>query len=121
MPTLQRRAVLPGLLAAASAAGLAAPRLARAAGFPDRPVRVIVPYAAGANSDVQARLITARMSERLGQPIVVENRAGAGGSIGADAVAKSRPDGHTLLVGSNGPLAVNPAVQARMPYDAAKD
>ncbi|MBX6375322.1 MAG: tripartite tricarboxylate transporter substrate binding protein [Acetobacteraceae bacterium] len=107
-----------------AAAGLglaAAAHPARAAGFPDRPVRVIVPYGAGANSDVQARLITARMSERLGQPFVVENRAGAGGSIGADAVAKSRPDGYTLLVGSNGPLAVNPAVQARMLYDATKD
>jgi len=78
---------------------------------------LIVPFAAGTSSDIQGRLIGIRMAERLGQPVVVENRAGAGGTVGAEAVAKARPDGHTLLLGSNGPLTVNPVIQPRMPYD----
>ena len=61
------------------------------------------------------------MAGRLGQPVVVENRAGAGGTVGAEAVAKARPDGHTLLLGSNGPLTVNPVIQPRMPYDVETD
>ena len=100
---------------------LAAPALllapgARAAGFPDKPIRVVVPYAPGTNSDVQTRLVTAHMTQALGQPFVVENRAGAGGSVGAEVVAKARPDGYTLLTGSNGPLAINPALQPRLGY-----
>jgi tripartite-type tricarboxylate transporter receptor subunit TctC len=91
------------------------------AGFPDRPVRIVVPFAAGTSSDVQARLVAQRMGERLGQNFIVENRAGAGGTLGAEVVAKARPDGYTLLLGSNGPLVNNPVLQARMPYDAAAD
>ncbi len=108
------------LLAAASGAMAlrAAPALAA---WPDRPVRVIVPFAAGGNADAVARLIQPRLQEKLGQPVVVENRPGAGGSVGAQAVATARPDGYTLLIGSNGPLSVNPVVQARLPYDATKD
>ncbi len=107
-----RRALL------AAPALLLAPR-ARAAGWPDRPIRVVVPYAPGTNSDVQTRLVTAHMTTTLGQPFVVENRAGAGGSVGAEAVAKSRADGYTLLTGSNGPLAINPALQPRLGYAVA--
>jgi tripartite-type tricarboxylate transporter receptor subunit TctC len=99
---------------------LAAPRSARAA-FPERPVRIVVPFAAGTSSDLQARMIGERMAATLGQPVVVENRAGAGGTVGADAVAKSAPDGHTLLLGSNGPLTNAPVLQARLAYDPAKD
>jgi tripartite-type tricarboxylate transporter receptor subunit TctC len=99
------------------AAGLSLPALARAQSFPDRPLRMIVPFAAGTSSDIQGRLAAARMGERLGQPIVVENRAGGGGTVGAEAVAKARPDGHTMLLGSNGPLTVNPVLQSRLPYD----
>jgi tripartite-type tricarboxylate transporter receptor subunit TctC len=99
------------------AAGLGLPALARAQAFPERPLRMIVPFAAGTSSDIQGRLAAARMAERLGQPIVVENRAGGGGTVGAEAVAKARPDGHTLLLGSNGPLTVNPVLQPRLPYD----
>lgn len=99
---------------------LAAPALlalpARAAGFPDRPIRILVPYAPATNSDVQTRLVAAHMSNTLGQPVVVENRAGAGGAVGAEAVAKSRADGYTLLTASNGPLAINPALQPRLAY-----
>jgi len=106
----------------AAATALLATRDAWAqAAWPDRPIRVIVPFAAGGNADLVARLLQPRLQERLGQPVVVENRPGAGGSVGAEAVARARPDGYTLLIGSNGPLSVNPAVQARLPYDATRD
>jgi len=96
------------------------PRPARAA-FPDRPVRIIVPFAAGTSSDFQARMIGERMAPVLRQPVIVENRAGAGGVVGADAVAKASPDGYTLLLGSNGPLTNAPVLQARLPYDPDRD
>jgi tripartite-type tricarboxylate transporter receptor subunit TctC len=107
------------LLACAALPALAA-RPATAA-WPDRPVRVIVPFAAGGNADTVARLLQQRLQERLGQPVVVENRPGAGGSVGAQVVARAAADGYTLLVGSNGPLSVNPVVQARLPYDPLRD
>jgi tripartite-type tricarboxylate transporter receptor subunit TctC len=110
---MKRRSLLASPLLLASSV---LPRAARAAGFPERPVRVVVPYAPGTNSDVQTRLATMVMGQRLGQPFIIENRAGAGGSIGAEAVAKSRADGYTLLCGSNGPLAINPALQPRLGY-----
>ena len=106
----------------AAAMALPAARAAHAQGtWPDRPIRVVVPFAAGGNADVIARILAPRLQERLGQPIVVENRPGAGGAVGAAEVARARPDGYTLLIGSNGPLSVNPAVQARLPYDAERD
>ncbi|MGB7579640.1 MAG: tripartite tricarboxylate transporter substrate binding protein, partial [Pseudolabrys sp.] len=89
--------------------------------YPDRPIRLIVPFAAGGNADIVGRLVGERISNALGQPLVVDNRGGAGGSIGAEAVARSTPDGYTLLVGSNGPLTVNPFVQAKLGYDPLKD
>ncbi len=112
--TLSRRAAL------AAPAIVLLPRMAQAA-FPDRPVRIVVPFAAGTSSDLQARMIGERMAPLLGQPVVVDNRAGAGGAVGADAVAKSPPDGHTLLLGSNGPLTNAPVLQARLTYDPARD
>ena len=107
-------------------AALALPALAlltrpAQAAFPDRPVRIIVPFAAGTSSDFQARMIGERMAPVLRQPVIVENRAGAGGVVGADAVAKAAPDGHTLLLGSNGPLTNAPVLQARLPYDPERD
>src|SRR6476660_4166005 len=96
------------------------PREAFAA-YPDRPIRVIVPFAAGGNADIVGRLIGERISSAVGQPVVVDNRGGAGGSIGAEAVARATPDGYTLLVGSNGPLTVNPFIQAKLGYDPLKD
>jgi len=110
MPT--RRAIL--------ASALAMPALAQP-WQPDRPIRLIVPFAPGGNADVVGRLVAERMGARLGQPVVVENRAGAGGAVGAEAVARGPRDGYTLMVGSNGPLTVNPALQARLPYDAERD
>jgi tripartite-type tricarboxylate transporter receptor subunit TctC len=91
------------------------------AAFPDKPVRIIVPFAAGTSSDFQARMIGERMAPLLRQPVIVENRAGAGGIVGADAVAKAPPDGYTLLLGSNGPLTNAPVLQARLPYDPERD
>jgi tripartite-type tricarboxylate transporter receptor subunit TctC len=96
------------------------PREAFAA-YPDRPIRLIVPFAAGGNADIVGRLIGERISSAVGQPVVVDNRGGAGGSVGAEAVARSTSDGYTLLVGSNGPLTVNPFVQAKLGYDPLKD
>jgi tripartite-type tricarboxylate transporter receptor subunit TctC len=109
------------LRAVGSASVLAlAPHAARAA-YPERPVRLIVPFAPGGNADIVARLVGERMGEALGQPVVVENRAGGGGSIGAELVARAAPDGYTLLTGSNGPLTVSPFVQAKLGYDPLKD
>jgi tripartite-type tricarboxylate transporter receptor subunit TctC len=89
--------------------------------WPQKPVRCIVPFPAGGIADIFARIIGARLGERFGQPVVVENRAGAGGNIGADAVAKAAPDGYTLLMGSIGTQAVNVSLFRSMPYDPAKD
>jgi len=87
---------------------------------PSRPVRIIVPIV-GSTNDVLARIVAPKLQEALGQPVVVENKPGAGGNIGADFVAKSPPDGHTLLIGYNGPIAINVTLFDKMPYDPLKD
>jgi tripartite-type tricarboxylate transporter receptor subunit TctC len=115
---ISRRALIAALGLAPPAMLL--PRAAFAA-YPDRPIRLIVPFAAGGNADIVGRLVGERISSAFGQPVVIDNRGGAGGSIGAEAVARSTPDGYTLLVGSNGPLTVNPFVQAKLGYDPLKD
>src|SRR6185295_8939712 len=115
---ISRRTLLTTIAAAPLASVL--PRAALAA-YPDKPIRLIVPFAAGGNADFVARLTGEGMSQTLGQPIVVEYRTGAGGSLGADMAAHSAPDGYTLLTGSNGPLTVNPFVQAKLNYDPLKD
>jgi tripartite-type tricarboxylate transporter receptor subunit TctC len=98
------------------------PGLARAQGaFPDRPIRFIVPFAAGGNSDVTARLFGARMAARLGQPVVVENRSGATGAIGTEAVIRARPDGYTLLIGSPGSIVNGPLLMANPRYNTMTD
>ncbi|HKU99969.1 MAG TPA: tripartite tricarboxylate transporter substrate binding protein [Vineibacter sp.] len=89
--------------------------------YPERPLRMVVPFAPGGTTDIFARLIAAKMSEDLGQPIVVDNKPGAGGNIGAESVARSAPDGYTLLIGTPGPLTINPSLLKSMPYDAARD
>lgn len=91
------------------------------AAYPDRPVKVIIPFAAGGGADIVGRLVFQKLSTRLGQSFVIENRGSAGGIIGADMVAKAAPDGYTLLLGQTGPNAINPALFSKMPYDPIKD
>ena len=89
--------------------------------YPDRAVRIVVPFAPGGSTDIFARLVAEPLAASLMQPVVVENRAGASGNIGADAVAKSAPDGYTLLMATTGVMAINNALFKNMAYDAAKD
>src|SRR5262249_55436485 len=89
--------------------------------YPSRPVRIVVSFAAGGPTDVVARIMGAKMGELLGQTFVVDNRPGAGGNTGADVVAKSPPDGYTLLMGTVSTHAINPGLYKRMPYDPVRD
>ena len=107
------------ILAAALAAALSFPALAQD-WSPTKPVRIIVPIV-GSTNDVLARLIAPELSRAVGQPVIVENKGGGGGNIGADFVAKSDPDGHTLLIGFNGPIAINQSLFKKMTYDPVKD
>ncbi|WP_431267274.1 Bug family tripartite tricarboxylate transporter substrate binding protein [Dankookia sp. P2] len=113
--SLGRRGALWG------AAGLLAAGAARAEDWPTRPIRIVVPFAPGGASDLLARLLAERLAPALGQPVIVENRPGAGATIGADAVAKARPDGTTFLYGTPGPQIVNPYLMRSLPYDAEHD
>ena len=94
---------------------------AGAQGFPDKPVRVIVPFAPGGSTDIVARITAQKLSERLKTQVVIDNRGGGGGNIGSDLVAKAPPDGHTLLIGTVGSLTINPSLYRRMPYDPLSD
>jgi tripartite-type tricarboxylate transporter receptor subunit TctC len=96
------------------------PGEAQAQSFPNRPIRLIVPFAAGGAVDVLARLLGNKLTEALGQPVLVENRPGVGGNLGADTVAKSAPDGYTILQTPNG-QAITPALYRNLPFDAVKD
>ena len=100
-------------------AGLA--MLAHAQSYPTKTVRIIAPFAAGSTLDILGRLIAPKLFEALGQPVIVEDRPGAGGMIGLDLVAKSPPDGHTLVIGALGPLAMNPALYPKTPFDPVQD
>jgi tripartite-type tricarboxylate transporter receptor subunit TctC len=117
--TISRR-LFVGSLAAASAGTLAPQRLF-AADYPARPIQLVVPFAAGGNADIVGRISGDQIARGLNGTVVVENRGGAGGSIGAEYVAKANPDGYTLLVGSNGPLTVNPFIHLQLGYDPLKD
>jgi tripartite-type tricarboxylate transporter receptor subunit TctC len=94
---------------------------AQAQSFPSKPIRLIVPFPVGGIADIYSRLVGARMTEAWGQPVLIENRTGAGGNIGADLVAKAAPDGYTIGIGSIGTHAVNVTLFSKMPYDAVKD
>jgi tripartite-type tricarboxylate transporter receptor subunit TctC len=89
--------------------------------YPNRPIRIIVPFAPGGATDVPARLIAPKIGEALGQPVLVENRPGAGGTIGMDTAAKAAPDGYTFLMATNGELVMNPFIYPKLPYDPSKD
>jgi len=114
--TISRRA-----LAALLAAPAAAPSLARAQAWPARTIRVVVPFPPGGTTDVLARLVTARMGERLGQNMVIENRGGAGGTVGSTVVAQSAPDGYTLLVSNVASQGVGPSLYRNLAYNAVTD
>lgn len=92
-----------------------------AAEYPDRPIRFIVPYSAGGNTDIVARVLAEKLSVRLGQQLVVDNRGGAGGTIGAQLAAQAAPDGYTLLMGTAGTHAVNISLFKKLPYDPLQD
>jgi tripartite-type tricarboxylate transporter receptor subunit TctC len=92
-----------------------------AADYPARPIRLVVPYAPGGGADSVARIVARKMSESIGQPIVIDNKGGAGSILGTDIVAKAEPDGYTLLLGQSGPISINPAVYKSLPYDPVKD
>ena len=104
----------------ATLALLALPFLAAAEWQPTRPIKLVVPFAPGGQPDVVARTLAEPLGKALGQPVIVENKPGAGGNIAAEAVARSNADGHTLLMGTNGPLAVSPALYRNLPYDPLK-
>ena len=116
MPLPTRRAVL------ALAATLAAAGPAAAQGtFPTKPVKIIVGFPAGGPLDAHARLLADRLSQNLGQPVIVDYKAGAGGTVGADFVAKSDADGHTLLMANTGTMVINPAIYTKIPYQTLRD
>jgi tripartite-type tricarboxylate transporter receptor subunit TctC len=111
----------PALPAALCASRRAAAQGGTGGGFPNRPIRVVVPFGAGTSTDTMTRLVAPKMSEELGQPVVVENRAGAGGVVGSEAVVKSPPDGHTLCMGSIASHSVNVSLMPRLPFDVLRD
>jgi tripartite-type tricarboxylate transporter receptor subunit TctC len=115
MTVMRRRA----LLLALAAQGVAGRVLA--ADYPTRPIRFIVPYAPGGGADAVARILGRRVGDSLGQSILIENKGGAGSILGTDLVAKSAPDGYTMLLGQSGPISINPAVYKSLPYDPVKD
>lgn len=89
--------------------------------YPSKPIRLVVPFPAGGATDIFARVLSQKMGDKLGQSVVVENRPGAGGTIGSDLAAKATPDGYTLLLATSSTHAIGPALNAKMPYDAARD
>jgi tripartite-type tricarboxylate transporter receptor subunit TctC len=109
------------LIAVALAGALAAaPCLAQEKGYPTRPIRLVVPFAPGGTNDIAGRIVADKLSERLGQPFVVDNRAGANMVVGCEIVSKAAPDGYTLLIVAAG-FAVNPSLRKKLPYDSLKD
>ncbi|HEV2976540.1 MAG TPA: tripartite tricarboxylate transporter substrate binding protein [Casimicrobiaceae bacterium] len=114
MNRIVQRAALFVLLALSAAAAAAQP-------YPSKPIRLVVPFPAGGTTDILAREVGQRLSLSLGQPVVIDNRPGAAGNIGSELVAKSAPDGYTLLMATVGTHAINPNLYARIPYDHVKD
>jgi tripartite-type tricarboxylate transporter receptor subunit TctC len=113
---MRRRAALALALALPGASGAA-----WAADYPAKPVKIVVPYAPGGGADSVARIVAKKVSENVGQAIVIENKGGAGAILGTDQVAQAEPDGYTLLLGQSGPISINPAVYKSLPYDPVKD
>ena len=103
------------------AAGILFASIAAYADYPNRPIRIIVTFPPGGPTDIIARVVGQKLAEAWGQPVVIDNRSGAGGNIGTDLAAKSAPDGYTLLLSNFGPMAISPFVYAKLPYDPVKD
>src|SRR5262245_29955661 len=123
-PLVTRRRLLASLAAAGLTAGAGGPVGAQGdpnQRFPMRPIRLIVGFGPGGGNDLLARLLAQKLSERLGQPVLVENKPGAGAMIATELVAKAVPDGYTLLVGATGAMTINPAVYSKLPYDSLRD
>src|SRR5437016_11525798 len=116
-----RRGVLVGLAAGAVGASEALAQGDAAQGYPAKPIRIIVGFGPGGGNDIFARLIGQKLGERLGQPVLVENKPGAGAVIATEYVAKAAPDGYTLLLGATGAMAINPAVYSKLSYDTVRD
>ena len=116
-----RRTLLSTLAACAAAAAFAPLAHAQAGDYPNRPIKLIVPFAPGGSTDMVARLLADKMGPILGKAVVVDNKGGAGGSIGADAIAKAAPDGYTIGMATVSTHGANPAIYAKLPYDAVKD
>jgi tripartite-type tricarboxylate transporter receptor subunit TctC len=115
--SLRRRSIV-----CLGAAGLALPHWLRAqAAWPTKPVRIVVPFTPGGTTDILARALAPELGKAFGQTFIIENKAGAGGNLGADVVAKAAPDGYTLLMGTVGTQSINPSLYPKMPYDAARD
>ena len=117
MKSLHRRSIAATALALLLLASASVP----AQDYPSRPLRMVTPIAAGGMTDVVSRVVGARLAERLGQPVVIENRAGAGGGIGTEVVARAAPDGYTLLFAYPGPIVVNPSLLKSLSYDPERD
>ncbi len=109
------RLLLVGWLAGLGASAVAAPD------YPTKPVRIVVTYVPGGNTDVAARLVSSHLSENLGQPVIIDNRGGAGGVVGTEIAARSAPDGYTLLFGTSAGLSINPQLQPKLPYNVERD
>ena len=118
MTTRRTTLAIPLAITLAFSALASAPAFAQS--FPSRPVNLVVPFPPGGGTDTGARILAEQLSKRWGQPVVVENKGGAAGQIGADSVAKAKPDSYTLLLGNIGTQAINPSLYAKLPYDADK-
>lgn len=121
MHSIHRRQLVLSTLGLLAAVAISTPVLAQSNAWPSKPLRIIVPYPPGGSSDIIARAISQPLSEALKQPVIIENRPGANGNLGADAVAKSAPDGHTLLLCDTGALAISPSVYTKLPFNPSKD
>ena len=118
---MQRRQLMVTLWLAGCALGMVPQVQAQAPHYPTKPVRLIVPFPAGGATDLFARTLSQKLGEKLGQSLVVENRPGAGGTLGSDLAAKASPDGYTLLLATSSTHSIGPNLNPRMPYDAVKD
>ncbi len=117
----KKRRLSLALIASAALFSIATGSQAQSGGWPNKPVRIVVPFAPGGTTDILARAVAPELSKAFGQQFVVDNRAGAGGNVGADIVAKSPGDGYTLLMGTVGTHGINKALYAKLPYDPQKD